>query len=101
MRFGFFFFPFFFFWLPCGLWCSPAKDQIQAAVGAMRHPYPTVLEPGIKAVSQHSQDTTDPIAPQRGLVFEMCLCVLPASALLTVAIIMPATSYCLLCAGVL
>ena len=62
-------------WLPCSIWSSQAKDQIRAAAAAAATTdlQRTVTEP----LSQHSQDATDSIAPQRELpscaVFCCCL----------------------------
>ena len=61
---------FFFFWLPRGIWSSWARVQIQAAVatkatavatfGSLTH----CAGPGIKPVSQHSQDDANSVTPQ-------------------------------------
>lgn len=48
----------FFFWLPCGIWCSQIRDQIRATAAA----------PRIKPESQGSRHTIDPIASQRELL---------------------------------
>ena len=68
-----FLFGFLFFWLPCGIWRSQARDQIWAAVATYAtaevtpDPLTHCARPGIEPVSWCYRDAADPIVPQREL----------------------------------
>ena len=64
---------FFLFWPPWGICSSQAKDQIRATVMTQTPAAKTaILDPlcwaGHGTCPQHSQDATDPIAPQQKLL---------------------------------
>ena len=61
--------PFFLFRPPHGIWSFWARDQIQAivAIQAAMLDSTHCVGLGIEPVSRHSQDTIDPIVPQREL----------------------------------
>lgn len=61
----------FLLWLPCGIWSSPARDQIRAAVAtytaALATPDPLThfAGPGIEPVLWQCRNAADPIVPQQ------------------------------------
>ena len=61
---------FFLFWLPFGIWSSPARDQNRATVAtyaateAPPDPLNHCAGPGLEPTSQWCREATDPIAPQ-------------------------------------
>ena len=52
--------PFFFFWPPCGIWSSQARDQIQATQSLLIH----CAWMGIEPASWCCWDMANPVAPQ-------------------------------------
>ena len=72
----------------CSIWSSRARDQLQAAVlnfeAAGETPDPLIhcARPGIKPVSWHCRDATDPIVPQQELLKSTSLKVMGRASVL-------------------
>ena len=70
----------FHFWLPCHMWSSRARDQIQVSHN-LSHSCSNAgfliywERPGVKPATQGSQDATDPFVPQQQLLVAVLICV--------------------------
>ena len=58
---------FFSFWLSHGIWSFWARDQIRTVATTYAGSLTHCVGPGIKPMSEHSRDATNPVAPQQEL----------------------------------